>query len=146
MITEALFIGLVIGFLFYELVGISPGGVIAPGYIALSIHQPQKILITVLLAVIVWGLITVLSKHLIIYGRRKLLLCLVFGFSLKLVLEIWILPLPEIPFDLRSIGYIIPGLVANEMLKQQVVPTLFAISIVASCVYLVLVMFTFPPF
>ncbi|MFA7203055.1 MAG: poly-gamma-glutamate biosynthesis protein PgsC/CapC, partial [Candidatus Caldatribacteriota bacterium] len=35
MIYQAIGIGIAIGFLFYELVGLSPGGIVVPGYIAL---------------------------------------------------------------------------------------------------------------
>ena len=30
-------------FLFYELVGLSPGGIVTPGYIALFINQPGEL-------------------------------------------------------------------------------------------------------
>ncbi len=62
MIIEALIIGLIIGFLFYELVGISPGGVIAPAYFALYINQPSKIFVTVIIAFIVFAIIIQMNK------------------------------------------------------------------------------------
>ncbi|PID67083.1 MAG: poly-gamma-glutamate biosynthesis protein PgsC, partial [Fusobacteriales bacterium] len=38
--------GIISSLLFYELTEISPGGIIAPVYIALYINNPQKICIT----------------------------------------------------------------------------------------------------
>src|SRR3972149_3689625 len=87
MIVESFFIGLVIGFLFYEIVGVSPGGVIAPAYFALFIHQPGKIAVTVLITIVVWLIILFLSRWLIVYGRRKLLIALILGFLFKLLFE-----------------------------------------------------------
>jgi gamma-polyglutamate biosynthesis protein CapC len=138
MVIEALFIGLVLGFIYYELVGVSPGGVIAPGYIALFIKQPNKILMTLIIALIVLSLIQVLSKYLILYGRRKLLIALLLGFCCKLVVELWIQPMSVVTLDLQSIGYIIPGLIANEMSRQKVLPTLLSLGIVSILVYLIL--------
>ena len=47
MTIELFIIGLIVGFLFFEITGISPGGVIAPAYIALFINQPSKIAMTI---------------------------------------------------------------------------------------------------
>jgi poly-gamma-glutamate biosynthesis protein PgsC/CapC len=140
MIMEALFIGLVVGFLYYELVGLSPGGVIAPGYLALFTAEPFRILTTVLLATIVWGIIELLSPRLILYGRRRLLLALLLGFSCKLAVEAWILPVAGIAVDLQSIGYMIPGLIANEMSRQKPLPTLFSLTLVTALVAMILLL------
>lgn len=135
MITEIFLIGLVLGFLFYELVGISPGGVIAPAYFALFIYQPEKIAMTVLLSLVIFIIIKVLSQHLIIYGRRKLLLALLLSFALKLLIDLYLQPLNAIKLDLQSIGYIIPGLIANEMTRQKIIPTLLSLGIVTLLTY-----------
>ncbi len=140
MIIEALFIGLVIGFLYYEIVGVSPGGVIAPGYIALFIKQPDKIAVTIGIALIVFGLMNVLSKHLLLFGKRKLLVALLLGYCCKIIIQYWIQPLPIITFDLQSIGYIIPGLIAHEMGKQKVLPTLASLGIVSIIVFFILLL------
>ena len=142
MIIESFFIGLIIGFLFYEIVGVSPGGVIAPAYFALFIHQPGKIAVTVLIAVLVWLAVLFLSRWLIIYGRRKLLIALILGFLLKLFFEFKLQPLTGFQIDLQSIGYIIPGLIANEMVRQKALPTLAALGIVTVLIYLTLLLFT----
>ncbi|MBM4169826.1 MAG: poly-gamma-glutamate biosynthesis protein PgsC [Ignavibacteria bacterium] len=140
MILESLLIGLVLGFLFYELVGVSPGGVIAPGYLALFIHDPPKIISTVVLAVVVWFLLGFLGSRLAVYGKRKLLVALLLGFCLKLIVQQWIEPLDILRWDIDSIGYLIPGLIANEMSRQEPIPTLSALGVVTVAVYLVLLL------
>ena len=141
MLIESFFVGLIVGFLFYETVGISPGGVIAPAYFALFIHQPGKIAVTITIAIIVWLAILFLSRWLIIYGRRKLLIALILGFFFKLLFEYKLQPVAGFQIDLQSIGYIIPGLIANEMVRQKVFPTLAALGIVTIIIYLILVLF-----
>ncbi len=64
-----------------------------------------------------------------------MLLALVLGFLLKLAIDLIIQPMPLIRLDLQSIGYIIPGLIANEMSRQKVVPTLLSIGIVTLITY-----------
>ncbi|MBD3180222.1 MAG: poly-gamma-glutamate biosynthesis protein PgsC [Candidatus Latescibacteria bacterium] len=134
--VEIFLIGLIAGFLFYELTGISAGGVVAPAYFAISINQPGKIGVTVLIAFAVYAAIRFFSARLIIYGRRRLLFALVLGFFLKLLLQRLVQPNPSIGVSLQSIGYIIPGLVGNEMYRQGTVPTLLGLAIVSIFIYL----------
>ncbi len=125
------------GFVFYEWVGISPGGVVAPAYFALFIYQPGKIAMTLLITFIVYYLIRFFAARFVVYGRRKLLLALILSFCLKLGIEYWIQPMAIMQLDLQSIGYIIPGLVANEMARQTIIPTLSALGIVTIITYLI---------
>ena len=134
---ELFFIGLVVGFIYYELVGISPGGVVAPAYFAMFITQPQKIVITLIIALIVWQIIKWLSARYIIFGRRRLLLALLIGFCLKMAVMSWIQPMNILQLDLQSIGYIIPGLIANELARQSFTVTFAGIGIVTVITYLI---------
>ena len=140
MIVEALLIGLVVGFLYYEFVGFSPGGVVAPGYVALFILHPTRIIMTVVISLVVVGIIRILAKHLLLYGRRRLLVALLLGFAIKIAVDRWIQPIPSVSIDLQSIGYIVPGLIANEMHRQRIMPTLASLGIVSVLVYLILLL------
>lgn len=130
MLFEYFFIGLVVGFLFYELTDISPGGVIAPAYCALFVYEPWKIGMTVLVAAVVWLLLGFASRYLLLYGRRRLLLAVLLGFCIKLLIELQIQPHVNPEISLQSIGYIIPGLVANESSRQGIGSTIAALGIV----------------
>jgi len=134
---EIFFVGLVVGFIYYEMVGITPGGVVAPAYFAMFITQPLKIVITIAIALIVWQIIKLLSSYFIIFGRRRLLLALLIGFCLKLLVMSWLQPMNIMQLDLQSIGYIIPGLIANELGRQSFVATISSIGIVTIITYLI---------
>jgi gamma-polyglutamate biosynthesis protein CapC len=140
MVIESLLIGLIIGIIFYEIWGLSPGGVITPGYFALFIHQPNRILVTVIIALAIWSVLEILSRYLILYGKRKFLLAILLGFCGKLIVEGFIQPLAFIHIDLLSVGYIIPGLIANEICRQNVIKTLAATGIVTVIVYFILLL------
>lgn len=136
MILQLFILGLIIGFLFYELTGISPGGVIAPAYLALFIYDPGKIAMTLLISLLVYAIIKYLSSTTILYGRRKFLIAVLLSFTIKLMIENLIQPMDIMKLDLQSIGYIIPGLIANEMSRQKVIPTLLATGVVTMVVVL----------
>jgi poly-gamma-glutamate biosynthesis protein PgsC/CapC len=138
MIAEAFFIGLIVGFIYYEAVGVSPGGVIAPAYLALYIHEPTQIVLTLVVATLTWGTISLLMPYLLLYGRRKMLLALVLGFVYGVLINRGLGFGSYLPHAIHSIGYLIPGLIASEMVRQKVLPTLTSLGIVMSFVYLVL--------
>ena len=143
MIYQAIGIGIAIGFLFYELVGLSPGGIVVPGYIALFIDQPLRIMVTVAISILTYYIVSFLSNYLILYGKRRFLSMILISFLVKWIVESFIFQFPVTNIEIQSIGYIIPGLLANEMKRQGIIPTLLAMSIVAILVRLVLYLFLY---
>jgi len=141
MIYQAIGIGIAIGFLFYELVGLSPGGIVVPGYMALFIDQPLRIIITVGIAILTYYIVNFLSNYLILYGKRRFLSMILVSFLVKWIVESFIFQFPTTNIEIQSIGYIIPGLLANEMKRQGILPTLLAMTIVAILVRLILYLF-----
>ena len=135
MIYETLLIGLVVAFLYVELMDIYPGGIIVPAYIALYLDQPLRILATILIAFL--GLYTyrILSRFLILFGKRRFVMLVLLG---ALWAQIWFLISPHLfsdPFGLRAIGWLIPGLLANNLEKQKYVPTLASMLFVSIFTY-----------
>ena len=55
-------LGIVLSLLLSETLGVTAGGIIVPGYMALYLHQPIQVIITLLVAIIVWVIIRILSK------------------------------------------------------------------------------------
>lgn len=130
MAWDLFLVGLLVGFCFYELTGYSPGGVVPPAYFALFIRQPGRVALTVLAALVVCGAIRFLESRTFLYGRRRLLTALLLGFAAKWMMERWLAPAVSAPFELRTIGFVIPGLIANDMVRQKVVPTVLSVGIV----------------
>jgi gamma-polyglutamate biosynthesis protein CapC len=143
MIYQAIGIGIAIGFLFYEIVGLSPGGIVVPGYIALFIDQPLRIMVTIAIAILTYYIVSFLSNYLILYGKRRFLSMILISFLVKWIVESFIFQFPVTNIEIQSIGYIIPGLLANEMKRQGIIATLLAMSIVAILVRLVLYLFLY---
>ena len=141
MIYQAIGIGIVVSFAFYEMVGFSPGGIVVPGYVALFLDQPVRILVTLLVALLTYFAVKILSNYIILYGRRRFLTMVLVSFLLKWLIEEMIIKMPISGMELRSIGYIIPGLIANEMGRQGIFPTIYSLAIVSILVRLILLLF-----
>ncbi len=139
LLTEALAIGLVLGFLCHERLGLSPGGFVVPGYMALYLDQPLMVATTVALALAVHLAVEGLSRFAIVYGRRRFMLCLLAAFAGQWLLESAAVRTGIIPMEMDAIGYIIPGLIANDMGRQRWVPTVCMLVALAVTVRLILI-------
>jgi poly-gamma-glutamate biosynthesis protein PgsC/CapC len=135
VIFETLLIGLVIAVLYVEILDIYPGGLIVPAYVALYYDQPLRILATVLVAFLSLYSYKFLSRFLILFGKRRFVMLVLIG---AVWAQIWFLLLPHFfsdPIGLKAIGWLIPGLLANNLEKQKIVPTLASMVIVSTVTY-----------
>ncbi len=128
-------LGIALSLILSEALGVTAGGIIVPGYIALYMHQPIQVVITLLAGIIVLGIVRLLSRFMFIYGKRRMVLCIILGFILGYVSRN-VLYSPVDTVSLAVIGNIIPGLIANWMDRQGVVKTISAILITAVIVQL----------
>ena len=74
----------------------------------------------------------------IIYGRRRFMVTILLSIILSTVIEGSFIITSGIAQDLRMIGYIIPGLIANDMEKQGIFKTLAMVVIISLIIYLIL--------
>ena len=143
MVIFSFGVGIAAGFLFFELSGLTAGGIIVPGYLALFIYEPQRIIVTLIIGFAVYWVIMLLSRFTIIFGRRRFFLMILTGFVLRYIFDSLHIYLSEPGITLQAIGYIIPGLIANEFYRQGVIKTVSAIIIVVTATYLI-VTFIYP--
>ena len=138
MIEIAIGIGMVLSLIFTETLGVTAGGIIVPGYIALYMDDPVKIIVTFLVSIIVFLIIKGLSNFMLIYGKRRLVLALLLGFILGYLSKLYLSDTSEL-YDLSVIGNIIPGLIASWMDRQGIVRTISVILITSSIVAMILI-------
>lgn len=141
--AQAVGIGIVASFFFTELSGIAPGGLIVPGYLAFFLHQPIRVILTFLVAICTYLIVIFLANQIIIYGRRRFMACVLTGYILGWLATKLITRLPLVGSDLQVIGYIIPGLIANEMVRQGIWRTILATLTVAAVVRLIMILLLF---
>ena len=141
MVEEAIGLGLAISLIFSETLGLAAGGMVVPGYLALMIHEPLRILGTVACALLTFGTLKLLSRYMLIYGRRRIVVAVLIGFVLgALSRDLLLIRYHDVPIDLRTIGFVIPGLIANWMERQGVLQTLCVMTTTAVLVRLLLML------
>ena len=141
MVELAIALGIALNLLFTELIGFTSAGLVVPGYLAMYLDQPGRLAGTLLLSVATWAVVRFgLARLIVLYGRRRLGITVLVGFVLNALLN-WILrEAPPQPFDLRVIGYIVPGIIANEALVQGLIPTLAVTLLIAAIVRVLLLL------
>jgi poly-gamma-glutamate biosynthesis protein PgsC/CapC len=143
IVFQSIGIGLVLSLVFSETLGIAAGGMVVPGYIALMIHHPLRIIGTILVSLITFFTLKFFSNYMFIYGRRRIVMVILLGFLFGwLSRELLIIQTNFMSFELHTIGLIIPGLIANWMERQGVIKTISTMLIVAVFIRLVLMITT----
>jgi len=71
MAGTSIVVSIVLGFLFGELTGWLSGGLVVPGYLALYVDQPLRIVMTYTAAALAFFAVHALSRASILFGRRR---------------------------------------------------------------------------
>ena len=125
-------IGMVLSLFLTETLGVTAGGIIVPGYIAMNLENPERLVITFGISIITFLLIKLLSQYIMIYGKRRLVLALLIGFLFGYLSRSENMITASLgSTEFIVIGNIIPGLIANWMDRQGVLRTISTVLITA---------------
>lgn len=138
MVELALGLGIALNLLFTEVLGLSSGGLVVPGYLALHLTQPTRLLATLAVGGATFAAVRYgLMRLVVLYGRRRFGVTILTGFVLHGLYTLALSTTPA-PADLRVVGYIVPGLIANTALSQGFWSTVGATLTIAILVRLLL--------
>lgn len=160
LLAASIGIGLILTLLLTEAFGLAAGGLVVPGYMALSLLQPWSFALTIFIALATFAIVRTLAAYVIVFGRRRTTLMIVTGYLLGalvdlllgggIVIDLGPAPLgdPQLGgavtqpsfLEISVIGYIIPGLIAIWFDRQGILSTLCGLMVTAVLVRLCLVM------
>ena len=130
-------LGVIISIIFFEITDISPGGIIVPGLMVLYIQEPERMVYTVIVAVITYYVVKLLSKYLIIFGKRRFVVMIFVSILINFLLDL-LLGITSINMiNISIIGYTIAGLIANDIHKQGIRRTIPALAICITIIELI---------
>ena len=136
MLFSTVALSVILSFLVTELTGLLTGGMVSAGYLAFYVSEPMRILSTFLLSALIALILRLSREFLILYGRRRFMLSILLSILFVYALEKAYFIMSPLSLDLRVIGYIIPGLIANDMEKQGIIRTSLALISVTALVKL----------
>lgn len=125
--------GVIVSIFYTECTCLS-AGLVAPGYLALSLSSPLRILYTLALALAAMGICRLLSNRLILFGQRRFAVMILSSFLIDQLL----CHAAFIPFGFDPIGVLVPGIIARCMDRQGVLKTLVSLMITTCATALVM--------
>lgn len=127
--------------LWYEKKNFSSGGVIVPGLMALSVlTEPLIVIYTLFIAFATLFIVKEISNHVILFGRRRFSVVMLVNFGLAWIADMVTDYTLTSTVDFQVIGFVIPGLIANEMERQGIFNTLYTFVIITALTLLSLLL------
>jgi poly-gamma-glutamate biosynthesis protein PgsC/CapC len=134
--TASLGIGLVFALLCYLTTNLSPGGMITPGWIALTLIEDQlQSVIVVAVTIVTYLIARLMHRVIILYGKR--LFAAIVLVSVLLQLTMFVLVQRDLPllFAHQTLGFVIPGLIAYQLVRQPPRATILATVVVTAITF-----------
>ena len=136
-------LGIVVSTIIYKRTGLTLGGVIVCGYLALFVGQPLHILVTLTIAYLTYQIVyKILQKRFMLNGRKLFEIEILVGLVFQVVWLVIIRLFGTMSIDLTilyGIGFVLPGVIAHDMGRQGARNTigsiLLGVSIVALIIY-----------
>ena len=136
-------LGIVVSTIIYKRTGLTLGGVIVCGYLALFVGQPLHILVTLTIAYVTYQIVyKILQKRFMLNGRKLFEIEILVGLVFQVVWLVIIRLFGTMSIDLTilyGIGFVLPGVIAHDMGRQGARNTigsiLLGVSIVALIIY-----------
>jgi hypothetical protein len=113
-------ITLIVSMVFYLKTNLSPCGLITPSYLVLALVQSPWSLITILGGTtVLWGIMTLLTKIMILYGKR--LFAVTIGFGAIVQVSVFLALHRRLPymFPGDSLSFVAPGLIVYQLVRQK---------------------------
>ena len=147
-LTLSIGIGLIVGLVFVSLLGLSTGGMVVPGYFALEWGSPNRIIVTLIISLVIFAIVKLLSKFMIIYGRRRIAITVLLSFILGAVVNSLLSEYLTTSYysvdSIKAIGYIVPGLIALSIDRQGIIETIGSLLIASIIIRLLLIVLIGP--
>jgi gamma-polyglutamate biosynthesis protein CapC len=134
----ALALGLVFGLVCYLLTNLSPGGMITPGWLGLAlIQKPSLALLVGGVVVLTYAAIWRLQRIVILYGKRLFATVVLAAIFFQITAVLLVMPDTGVDAQTTTLGFVVPGLIAYQLLRQPVAATLTATASVTSLAYVI---------
>ncbi|MEU2157247.1 poly-gamma-glutamate biosynthesis protein PgsC/CapC [Streptomyces sp. NPDC019396] len=136
-------VGIALGLLFslicYLTTNLSPGGMITPGWLALTLVEDlQRAAMVVAVTVLTYVCTLVLQRYVILYGKRLFAAVVLTGVMLQATVMIVLSLEFPLMYSNQTLGFIVPGLIAYQLVRQPKGATMMATGSVTLMAYVVL--------
>jgi poly-gamma-glutamate biosynthesis protein PgsC/CapC len=132
-------LGLLASLVCYLTTNLSPGGMITPGWLALTLVEDlQRASMVVGVTVLTYVLTLLVQRYVILYGKRLFAAVVLIGVILQGTVIIALQHEFPLMYTNETLGFVVPGLIAYQLVRQPKGPTLLATGSATLTTYVVL--------
>lgn len=132
-------VGLVFSLVCYLITDLSPGGMITPSWLALSlVTDAGQAPLMIGIAAVVFFAVKVLQRHVILYGKRLFAAVVLCAVLLQATVMLGLQQAFPLLHTTQALGFIVPGLIAYQLIRQPVAATAISTTAVTLATYVVL--------
>ncbi|HET6858328.1 MAG TPA: poly-gamma-glutamate biosynthesis protein PgsC/CapC [Streptomyces sp.] len=136
-------IGIAVGLMFslvcYLTTNLSPGGMITPGWLALTLVEDlQRAAMVVGVTVLTYVTTLLVQRLVILYGKRLFSTVVLIGVLLQATVMIVLQLEFPLMYTNQTLGFIVPGLIAYQLVRQPKGATILATGSVTLMAYVLL--------
>lgn len=140
MVELAVAIGIVLSLVFIELIGMAAGGIIVPGYIALQLGSPDRLIGMIIISFVTFLTIKQISRITFLFGRRQMVASLLVGTLYAIVSHhLMFFNISDSTFELSAVGWVVPGLIAHWAVKQGYLKTIAMLILISVLVRFIVI-------
>jgi poly-gamma-glutamate biosynthesis protein PgsC/CapC len=133
-------LGLVFSLVCYLTTNLSPGGMITPGWIALTLVTDVQLAgLMVVVATLTYFTTKLLQRTVILYGKRLFAAVVLTAVLIQTTVMLALNHQFPLLYTSQTLGFIVPGLVSYQMVRQPMAATLISTTAVTLATYVVLV-------
>lgn len=139
MMINIIILGIIVSIIFYEITDISPGGIVVPGLMVMYVNQFDKMVYTVIVAIITYLVVKFISRYLVIFGKRRFVILILVSILINFLLQLLLHSFSINLLNMSIIGYSIAGIIANDMYRQGIKRTIPSLAIVIVVLELIII-------
>ncbi|HNZ77896.1 MAG TPA: poly-gamma-glutamate biosynthesis protein PgsC [Bacilli bacterium] len=141
MMINIIILGIIVSIIFYEITDISPGGIVVPGLMVMYVNQFDKMVYTVIVAIITYLVVKFISRYLVIFGKRRFVILILVSILINFLLQLLLHSFSINLLNMSIIGYSIAGIIANDMYRQGIKRTIPSLAIVIVVLELIIIVY-----
>jgi gamma-polyglutamate biosynthesis protein CapC len=137
--TLGIALGLVFSLICYLTTNLSPGGMITPGWLALTlVTDLQRAGLVLGVTALTYGATVLLQRLVILYGKRLFAAVVLIAVVLQMTVMFALQSQFPLLYSSETLGFVVPGLIAYQLVRQPKAATLISTSAVTLATYVVL--------
>ncbi len=142
VVRLVLALGIIVSILIYERFRLTGGAAVVAGYLGIFVNRPLYIITTIGIALITFFVVQrFIARRMFLYGRRRLVVMVMVGMVFEGIAgTVAYFTASDVAWliGLYGVGFVLPGLIAQDMERQGVWRTVFTTLITALITYLLM--------